>query len=144
MKRVALAFPLGVDHLAEVAYGIRRFADAANWQFLTNPERHRLEIRDLKGWDGDGIIAQINTEAEAEIIQNLGIPCVNISGVLESSPVPRVRADYFSMGKKAAEFFLKKGFYSRTSGVFFFLLLSDFFKKTQRINKNLFFSMQFL
>jgi LacI family transcriptional regulator len=110
LKRVALAFPLGVDHLAEVAYGIRSFAGAANWQFLTNPERHRLEIRDLKNWDGDGIIAQINSLEEAEVIKKLGIPCVNISGVLETSPVSRVRADYYGMGKKAAEFFLKKGF----------------------------------
>lgn len=110
MKRIALAFPLGVDHLAEVAFGIRSFKGSDHWQFLSNPERHRLEIRDLKNWDGDGIIAQINTEEEAEIIKSLNIPCVNISGVLESSPVSRVRADYYGMGKKAAEFFLKKGF----------------------------------
>ncbi|WP_162026365.1 DNA-binding transcriptional regulator [Lentisphaera araneosa] len=110
MKRVALAFPIGVDHLTEVLYGIRNHPCAANWQFLTNPERHRLEIRDLKNWDGDGIIAQINSQEEAELIQSLGIPCINISGVLKKSPVPRVCADYEEIGKKAAEFFLKKGF----------------------------------
>ena len=108
-RSIALAFPLGVDHLAQVASGIRSYEPSASWQFLTNPERHRLELRDLVDWRGDGIIAQINNQKEAEIIKELGIPCINISGVLKESPVPRVRADYYSMGKLAAEYFLKKG-----------------------------------
>lgn len=111
MKKIALAFPVGVDHLAQVAFGIRKFSrEFTNWQLITNPERHRLEVHELRGWDGDGVISQINTKEEADILHELGIPCVNLSGVLKNSPIPRVRADYYQMGMLGAEHFLTRGF----------------------------------
>ena len=72
MKKIALAFPVGVNHLAQVAYGIRKFTrERVQWQLITNPERHRLEISELRGWDGDGIIGQINTAEEAAAVQHV-------------------------------------------------------------------------
>jgi LacI family transcriptional regulator len=111
MKQIALAFPLGVSHLERVAYGIRRYSrEKANWQLITNPEKHHLEVEQLADWHGDGIIGFINTEEEKEIIRQKGIPAINLSGALKDSPVPRVRADYYEMGKLGAEHLISRGF----------------------------------
>ena len=113
MKQIALAFPLGVSHLERVAYGIRRFSrESSNWQLITNPEKHHLEIEQLVNWDGDGIIGFIHDDDEAEIIRQKKIPFINLSGALEKSPFPRVRVDYYQMGQLGAEHFLAKGFES--------------------------------
>lgn len=111
MKRIALAFPTGVQHLERVAFGIRRYANEnGNWAILTNPETHFLSISSLRKWDGDGVIALINTEEDKEIISQLNCPTVNISGVFEHSPVPRVMVDYAQAGRIAADHLLDRGF----------------------------------
>ena len=62
MKQIALAFPMGVSHLERVAYGIRRFnRENTGWLLVTNPERHHLELEQLRNWQGDGIIGFINS-----------------------------------------------------------------------------------
>ena len=111
MKQIALAFPLGVSHLERVAYGIRRYnREKTNWQLITNPEKHHLEIEQLSEWNGDGIIGFINTEKEAEFIQKKSIPAVNLSGALKNSPIPRVRVDYYEIGVLGAEHLISRGF----------------------------------
>jgi LacI family transcriptional regulator len=111
MKQIALAFPMGVSHLERVAYGIRRYSrERGDWMLISNPERHHLEIEQLRNWQGTGIIGFINTLEEAEIIKNLNIPAVNISGALAESPFPRVRVNYYKMGVSGAEHLLARGF----------------------------------
>jgi LacI family transcriptional regulator len=111
MKQIALAFPLGVSHLERVAYGIRRYnREKTNWQLITNPEKHHLEIEQLSEWNGNGIIGFINTEKEAEFIQEKNIPAVNLSGALKNSPIPRVRVDYYEIGVLGAEHLISRGF----------------------------------
>ncbi|MCM8532658.1 MAG: substrate-binding domain-containing protein, partial [Lentisphaeraceae bacterium] len=111
MKQIALAFPMGVSHLERVAYGIRRYnREKANWLLITNPERHHLELEQLRNWQGDGVIGFINTPEEVEMIQELGIPAINLSGALDTSPIPRVRVDYHKIGCKGAEHLLARGF----------------------------------
>lgn len=111
MKQIALAFPMGVSHLERVAYGIRRYSrEHGNWQLITNPEKHILEIGQLANWKGDGVIGFINTHEEAELISKMKIPAVNLSGALEDSPIPRVRVNYHKMGNMGAEHLISRGF----------------------------------
>ena len=111
MKQIALAFPMGVSHLERVAYGIRRYSrERGNWQLITNPEKHILEINQLANWHGDGVIGFINTEEEAALIHKMKIPAVNLSGALEKSPIPRVRVNYYEMGSMGAEHLISRGF----------------------------------
>jgi LacI family transcriptional regulator len=111
MKQIALAFPMGVSHLERVAYGIRRYnKEHGNWLLVTNPERHNLELAQLRNWQGDGIIGFINSPEEAQIIQKLDIPAINLSGALAESPIPRVRVDYYKMGSLGAEHLIARGF----------------------------------
>jgi len=111
MKQIALAFPMGVSHLERVAYGIRRYSrERGDWQLITNPEKHILEISQLANWKGDGVIGFINTHEEASLIKKMNLPAVNLSGALEKSPIPRVRVNYFEMGSMGAEHLISRGF----------------------------------
>ncbi len=110
-KRIALAFPMGVQHLERVAYGIRNYALAnTDWIFVTNPETHVLDPETLAGWDGDGVVAMVNTQKQIDVLRDLSCPVVNISGRYENTCFPRVRVDYAAAGIVAAEYLLKRGF----------------------------------
>jgi len=81
-----------------------------NWFLVSSPETHFLPVRSLDGWRGDGVIAMINTPAEARFASELSMPVVNISGALCETPVPRVRVDYEAIGRAAADHLLARGF----------------------------------
>jgi LacI family transcriptional regulator len=111
-QHIALAFPIGISHLGEIARGI---IDASRcrglrWSFLTLPESLDLSIRQLRDWQGDGAVVAINTAAESAAVRRLGFPVVNISSALARSPIPRVTVDSLQIGQLAAEHLLACGF----------------------------------
>lgn len=110
-KEIALAFPRGA-HQEVLITGVLRYAmdHGCNWSYVTAPESLSLSVIDLVGWRGDGIIAAINTAAEAACVKELEIPTVNISGTLPQTPVPRVSLDNAEVGKIAAEHLVERGF----------------------------------
>jgi LacI family transcriptional regulator len=110
-KEIALAFPRGA-HQEVFITGVLRYAieHGCNWSYATSPESLALSVIDLRGWKGDGIIAALNTPAEAASVKELKVPVVNISGTLEHTPVPRVSLDNRLVGKLAAEHLIERGF----------------------------------
>ncbi|MEN9359328.1 MAG: hypothetical protein RL095_863 [Verrucomicrobiota bacterium] len=110
LKQIALAFPLGIRHLEKVTAGISRFARERGWRLITNPESHRLRFEELQGWQGDGIIAFLDTPREVDLALGFGLPLVNLSGALSRTPFPRVRNDYAAIGATAARHLLSRGF----------------------------------
>jgi LacI family transcriptional regulator len=110
-KEIALAFPRGA-HQEELINGVLRYAGehGCNWTYITAPESLALSVLDLRGWRGDGIIAALNTPAEATCAKSLSLPVVNISGTLPKSPVPRVIVDSRVVGELAAEHLIERGF----------------------------------
>jgi LacI family transcriptional regulator len=110
-KEIALAFPRGA-HQELLINGVLRYAadHDCNWSYITAPESLALSVLDLRGWRGDGIIAAINTPAEAESVREFTIPIVNISGTLPKTPVPRVSLDNHLVGRMAAEHLIERGF----------------------------------
>ena len=108
--KIALAFPMGVNHLERVARGIRQYSrEQGGWTFFTSPESHHVEVSDLEGFDGDGIIGFLNTQEDIAMANKLNIPFVNTSGVFESTPHYRVRPDYLEIGRRGAKHALKRG-----------------------------------
>ena len=99
-KEIALAFPRGA-HQEVFITGVLRYAieHGCNWSYVTAPESLALSVLDLRGWRGDGIIAALNTPAEAACVKELKIPIVNISGTLPKTPVPRVSLDNGLVGQ---------------------------------------------
>ncbi len=112
-RRIALAFPRGT-HQERFIQGVAKFAaeHQRRWAFTVAPESLLLNIRELTGWEGDGVLAAINTPEEAACAAQLPIPVVNISSALEVSPVPRSAVDNRAIGLQAAEHLLSRGFQS--------------------------------
>ncbi len=110
-KEVALAFPRGA-HQEELINGVLRYAleQGCNWTYVTAPESLALSVLDLKGWRGDGIIAALNTPAEAACAKSLSLPIVNISATLAKTLVPRVSVDSRVVGELAADHLIERGF----------------------------------
>ncbi len=116
IKRVALAFPLAVPHLTLTLRGITDYARRhAKWTFITSfpsvigADQPGLLVRSLKDWPGDGVMALIATEADARAARELGLPVVNMTGVVRDAGLPRVMADQQTIGRLAAEHLLDRG-----------------------------------
>jgi LacI family transcriptional regulator len=110
-KEIALAFPRGA-HQEVFINGVLRYATehSYRWSYVVAPESLSLSVLDLRGWRGDGIIAALNTPAEATCVKELDIPTVNISGTIAKTPVPRVSVDHRLIGEMAAEHLIERGF----------------------------------
>jgi LacI family transcriptional regulator len=110
-KEIALAFPRGA-HQEVLITGVLKYAltNGCNWSYITSPESLALSVLDLRDWRGDGIIAALNTPAEAACVKELKAPVVNISGSLTKTPVPRVSLDNEMVGVLAAEHLIERGF----------------------------------
>ncbi|HBO43950.1 MAG TPA: hypothetical protein DD670_08470 [Planctomycetaceae bacterium] len=107
-KRVALAVAPGMPHLELHLRGILQYvASHSRWTVCLSPESAVISPANLRGWSGDGVIAMIDTPADARLVEQLPVPVVNISGALERSPVPRVTVDDRAMGLLAAEHLLE-------------------------------------
>jgi LacI family transcriptional regulator len=110
-QTIALAFPMGLSHHARALDGLLRYVreQAVAWSFLPAPEAPGFSILDLKGCKVAGIITTLNTPAEARCAARMGVPVVNVSYSLQSSPVPRVGMDHVATGRLAAEHLLSLG-----------------------------------
>ena len=108
IRQIALAFPITAGFHQEIIQGIVEFAQQrGSWTFLTAPETYDMSVLGLKGWPGDGVIADIFTREEARAARELGIPVVNLSGALADVRLPRVMNDQHAIGRLAAEHLLR-------------------------------------
>jgi LacI family transcriptional regulator len=64
----------------------------------------------LAAQEFDGVIATIETAAQARRFKSLRVPVVCCSGYLAHTGVPTVRSDDIAAGRLAAEHFLERGF----------------------------------
>lgn len=111
-KQVALAFPIELPHIARTLQGIIAYGQQhGEWQFSFNPEGSNTSLLGLKGWPGDGIIAQVTTQREVRAAGTLGVPVVNLSGSLANTGLPRVTYDQEAIGRMAAEHLLASAFH---------------------------------
>jgi LacI family transcriptional regulator len=64
----------------------------------------------LKDWNGDGVIARIETPAMARLIQRLGLPAVDLRGTVQGFSFPLIDTDDQKVASLAAEHLLDRGF----------------------------------
>ncbi len=106
-RQIALAFPVAAGYHHDIVQGIVQFAqEHGSWTFLTAPETYDMSVLGLKGWPGDGVIADIFTRQQARAARRLGIPVVNLSGALADAQLPCVTNDQRATGRLAAEHLL--------------------------------------
>lgn len=108
---IALAFPKGA-HQEKLLNGVIEYTtrNECKWTFVTAPESLLMSVLSLKGWQGDGIIAALNTPEECQFARQLGLPTVNISSTFAESPVSSVTIDNQLLGEMAAKHLLSRGF----------------------------------
>ena len=111
LKRVALAYQLGAPHQERITHGIFRYAEEHGpWEIVSSPEGAALALEGLSGWDGDGIIAMLETGRQTEIAQQLSVPIINLTNSQKITAIPTVASDQAAIGKMAAEHFLERNF----------------------------------
>lgn len=108
-RQIALAFPITAGHHTEIVQGIVEYAQNRGLRILfTAPETYDLSVQCLKGWPGNGVIADVVTRRQATAARELGIPVVNLSGALADADLPRVMNNQHAIGRLAAEHLLAR------------------------------------
>jgi LacI family transcriptional regulator len=64
----------------------------------------------LEGWQGDGIIARIENRAIARVVRELGLPTVDLRGLLTDIRVPLIVTDDLGVARLAVGHFVERGF----------------------------------
>jgi LacI family transcriptional regulator len=64
----------------------------------------------LEGWEGDGIIARIQTPRMAEAIRRSRIPCIDVLGAVDGSKIPLVHVDNESLVHMAVDHLIERGY----------------------------------
>jgi LacI family transcriptional regulator len=64
----------------------------------------------LQGWSGDGIIARIENRKIAHAISELGLPTVDLRGLIPEPGVPLIATNDVAVARLAVEHFFDRGF----------------------------------
>jgi LacI family transcriptional regulator len=64
----------------------------------------------LKNWDGDGILARVETPKMAAFIKQLGVPAVDLRGSVSGFGLPLIDTDDRKVASLAAEHLMDRGF----------------------------------
>lgn len=115
MKRklkVGVLMTLDTAYKHDIARGIIQFAKQHDQWTLYGQNQVLHNLKDLKNWKGDGIIAHISTKKEADKLISLGLPIVDVCGDLPINydHLVQYTNDDRLAGEAAAQHFLKEGF----------------------------------
>ena len=84
---------------------------SANWSiFLTEQERGADPPKWLARWQGDGIIARIETDNVAKAVTKTGLPVVDLSAARHVPNIPWADTDDAAIARLAVDHFISRGF----------------------------------
>ncbi len=107
LRQIAIALPMTGGFHEEILLGIEEFARRhGSWSLGVGPDMLTMSLLELKGWPGDGVIAEAATRQEIRAAHGLSMSVVNVSGVLGNSGLPTVINDHRAIGRLAAEHLL--------------------------------------
>ncbi|TVR52465.1 MAG: helix-turn-helix domain-containing protein [Spirochaetaceae bacterium] len=94
-KNVALIIETSNDYARGILRGIHDYTRIhPEWTvYLTEHGRHEPDESFVGGWEGDGVIARIETERTAEMVQRLNVPTVDVSAARLVPGIPWVETD---------------------------------------------------
>src|SRR5690606_25655983 len=110
-KRVAILCEAAVHPRRQMLGGVARYMrEHGPWQVFLRPAGIDRSLESwVRDWEGNGIIAAIWSE-EADAVREMGLPIVDVVGVLKDKRVPLVHADDHAVGRMGAEHLLTRGF----------------------------------
>lgn len=96
----------------EILRGIASYLrEAGPWSIVHEPGTLEQSLpRWLDKWRGDGIIARVQNQRVAEAIAAVGVPAIDVLGVVDGLSVPLVHVDDAAIGREGAEHLLGQGY----------------------------------
>ena len=109
-RRVAIC--MGLNDFLEhgIARGIVRYAKQQNLWNLYGYGWMFRPLEDLEYWDGDGIIARVESQEDADRLGSLSVPVVDVAGAYVHSGFYQVLNDDFETGVIAGRYLKHCGF----------------------------------
>lgn len=111
VKRVALIVESAVAPRRMMLTGVARYIQEHEpWSVYLKPVGVEKSLRSwLEDWRGDGIIAAV-ADPDTQVVTKIGIPVVDVVGVLRHEKVPLVHTNDRSVGRIGAEHLRERGF----------------------------------
>jgi len=110
MKRIALVMELADFYDHGIARGVVRFAKSRpDWRLCGRGWMFG-GLGDLESWHGDGIIARIESDQDADALAALGLPLVDVAGAYSRPGFRSMTNDDFLTGYRAARYLASIGF----------------------------------
>lgn len=109
--RVALLIETSNRYGRDLLHGVHDWmSDAGNWSVRFTEQSRLAPLPEwLRTWDGDGIIARVDTDAAARTLRRLGKPVVDVSAERAKSEFARVTVDNVGVAHLAAEHLRERG-----------------------------------
>src|SRR3984885_2941097 len=109
---VALIIETSLGSGRDILRGVARYVrEHEPWALYHEPHGLEESIPQwLRGWNGDGVIARIQTPRIAQELAASGLPVVDVLGVVPNLPFPLVHVDNVAIATMAAEHLLERGF----------------------------------
>lgn len=110
--RVALIVETSLAPGREILRGIARYVrEVGPWSIAHEPRSLEESVpRWLQRWRGEGIIARVQDQRIARAIAAVGVPTVDVLGVVQGLPFPLVHTDDQAIGRLGAEHLIDQGF----------------------------------
>lgn len=110
--KVALLIETSNRYGRDLLYGVRDWTRQGERWAIRFTEQARLAPLPswLRQWEGDGIIARVDSPEIAAGLRKTGLPVVDVSAERFASEFPRVSVDNAAVARLAAEHLLAKGF----------------------------------
>ncbi|TVQ39476.1 MAG: helix-turn-helix domain-containing protein [Spirochaetaceae bacterium] len=110
-KNVALIVETSNAYARGILHGIRDFLNKEpGWSiFLAEHSRHESVTSFPENWDGDGVIARIETETIAGLVRRMRIPTVDVSAARLIRGIPWVETDDESIAALAFDHLVSCG-----------------------------------
>jgi LacI family transcriptional regulator len=145
--RIAIILNIERNYAREILRGIESYYSArtparpgkptAQWHLTVYPlseilHSHRERLK-MKQWHPDGILAQISHNSIARFCAQFKKPVVQLMHPMADSGFPRVGLDDLAVGRRAADYFLNKGY--RHFGYFELVKIAHFDQPWLRWNE---------
>jgi LacI family transcriptional regulator len=111
-KRVALIIDTSFAPGREILRGIASYLRKEGpWSIAHEPRTLKQSVlRWLNNWCGDGIIAGVRSERVVKAIAAVGVPTIDVLGVVDGISLPLVQVDDAAIGRDGAQHLLDQGY----------------------------------
>ncbi len=112
IPRVALLVETSLSSGQDILMGVGQYLrEHAEWSVYAQPhDLNRPPPKWFEKWEGDGIIARLQSDELVRAVKGKGVPVVDVLGVRCSKNMPLVHVDNRAIAAMAAEHLLDRGF----------------------------------